>query len=307
MLVNLNKLLSRARKGHYAVGAFNINNLEMLQGVVAAACALRTSVILQTSEGALEYAGLEYLAALAHTAAKKMRVPMVFHLDHGRDVALIKRVIRSGLYTSVMFDGSRLPFKENMRHARELARLAHARDMTLEAELGVIKGTEDIVSADADFFTEPRQAAEFVAETQCDALAVSIGTSHGAYKFSGTPRLDIERLKAIARVVRVPLVLHGASGIDAHVVDALHEQCALLGDCERLSGARGVPDSQIREAIKFGIAKINIDSDLRLNFTAAVRGTFLQDTKMFDPRVYLGAGKAAVTEAVKKKIKLFKG
>lgn len=307
MLVNLNKLLPRARKGHYAIGAFNINNLEMLQGVVAAACALRASVILQTSEGALEYAGLEYLAALAHTTAKKTRVPMVFHLDHGRDVALIKRIIRSGLYTSVMFDGSRLPFKENMRLARELARLAHARGMTLEAELGVIKGTEDKVSADADLFTDPAQAAEFVAETQCDALAVSIGTSHGAYKFSGTPKLDIGRLREIASVVRVPLVLHGASGIDTLELEKLHQKCKDVGDCERLNGAQGIPDTQIREAIKYGVAKINIDSDLRLSFTAAVRGTFLRDTKMFDPRVYLGAGRAAVTEAVKKKIKLFKG
>lgn len=307
MLVNLNKLLPLARKKHYAVGAFNINNLETLQGVVAAAETLRTPIILQTSEGALEYAGMEYLAALVHTAAKKTRVPLVFHLDHGKDVTLIKKIIRSKLYTSVMFDGSRLPFKENMRYSRELAKLAHARGMTLEAELGVIKGTEDNVSANEDFFTNPEQAAEFVAETHCDALAVSIGTSHGAFKFSGTPKLDIERLKAISHMVHVPLVLHGASGIDAHIVEELHEQCAALRDCERLSGARGVPDKEIREAIRHGIAKINIDSDLRLGFTAAVRSAFLNNEKMFDPRVYLGAGKLAVAEIVKKKIKLFKG
>lgn len=307
MLVNLNKLLPRAREKRYAVGAFNINNLETLRGVVAAAEALRAPVILQTSEGALEYAGLEYLAALAHTAAKKTRVPLVFHLDHGKDVALIKRVIRSGLYTSVMFDGSRLALKENMRRTRELARLAHARGMTLEAELGVIKGVEDKVSANKDLFTDPAQAAGFVAETRCDALAVSIGTSHGAYKFFGTPKLEIARLKAIARTVRVPLVLHGASGVDAHALDALHEKCEVWGDCERLSGARGVPDSQIREAITYGVAKINIDSDLRLSFTAAVRSAFLNDKKMFDPRMYLGAGRSAVEEVVKNKIKLFKG
>ena len=307
MLVNLNKLLPLARKGHYAVGAFNINNLETLQGVVEAVEKSRTPVILQTSEGALEYAGLEYLGALVRTAAKKMRVPMVFHLDHGKDIALIKRVIRSGLYTSVMFDGSRLPFKENIRKTRELARFSHARGMTLEAELGVIKGTEDKVSADADLFTDPHQAAEFVAETGCDALAVSIGTSHGAYKFSGTPKLDIARLEEIARVVRVPLVLHGASGVDKNELKKLHEKCEVLGDCERLSGAQGVPDEQIRLAIEHGIAKINIDSDLRLCFTAAVRSALINDKKMFDPRVYLGAGRSAVTEIVKKKIKLFRG
>lgn len=307
MLVNLNKLLPRARKDHYAVGAFNINNLEMLQGVVAAAESVHAPVILQTSEGALEYAGMEYVSALVHVAAKKTRVPMAFHLDHGKDIALIKRVIRSGLYTSVMFDGSRLPFKENIRRTKELAQLAHARGMTLEAELGIIKGTEDKVRADEDLFTDPRQAAEFVAQTHCDALAVSIGTSHGAFKFSGAPELDIERLKIIARAVRVPLVLHGASGVDAHEIEKLHEKCVILGDCERLSGARGVPDSQIREAIACGIAKINIDSDLRLSFTSAVRSAFLNDEKMFDPRVYLGAGRFAVMEIAKKKIKLFRG
>lgn len=307
MLVNLNKLLLRAHKGHYAVGAFNINNLETLQGVVAAAESLCAPVILQTSEGALEYAGMEYLASLVRVAAKKTRVPLVFHLDHGKDFALIKQVIRSGFYTSVMFDGSRLLFKENMRKTRELARLAHARGMTLEAELGVIKGTEDKISANEDLFTDPQQAAEFVAETKCDALAVSIGTSHGAFKFSGTPKLDIERLKEIARLVRVPLVLHGASGVEKHELEKLHEKCEVVGDCERLSAAKGVPDSQIREAIKFGITKVNIDSDLRLSFTSAVRLAFLNDKKMFDPRIYLGLGRSAVTEIVKKKIKLFKG
>jgi len=323
MLVNLNKILPKARKNGYAVGAFNINNLEICQAIIDAAEELNSPVVLQTSEGALKYAGMDYLAAIAHVAARGASVPVVFHLDHGKDETLVKTVIKSGLYTSVMYDGSSLPFKENLKRTKKIVKLAHARKMSVEAELGAIAGVEDLVSVkqkDA-FFTDPKQAELFVKKTKCDALAISIGTAHGAFKktprqvhpersrrtqgLKGDIKLDIKRLEQIAERVSVPLVLHGASGVDEKWLKKLHKKCFILGDCQRLSGAKGVPLAEKKKAIKHGVAKINIDTDLRIAFTAAVRETLLNDDEIFDPRKILGPARELMTHVVKEKMRAF--
>ncbi len=309
MLVNLNSVLKKARKGGYAVGAFNINNLEIAQAIIDGAEQLNAPVILQTSEGALEYAGMDYLAAIAHVAAQGSSVPVVFHLDHGKNELLVKTAIKSGLYTSVMFDGSSHSLKENIKKTKQIVKLAHARKITVEAELGAIAGVEDLVNVkekDA-FFTDPQQAERFVKETKCDALAVSIGTAHGAFKkkAKGDIKLDLKRLEEISKRVSVPLVLHGASGIDDKWLKRLHKQCSILGDCKRLAGAKGVPMSEEKKAIKHGVAKINIDSDLRIAFTASVRETLISDKTVFDPRKILGPARDLITQVVKEKIKAF--
>ncbi len=290
MLVNLNSLLPRARKNSYAIGAFNFNDLEFLQAILEAAEEMKSPVILQTSEGAIKYMGLEYIKGLAKDLLAKIKIPVVLHLDHGRDLALIKKIIAAGFYSSIMFDGSHLPYEKNISQTKAIVKSAHAKKMTVEAELGVLKGIEDKVAAKKSCFTDPKQAADFVKKTGCDALAVAIGTSHGAYKFLGQPKLDLKRLSEIAKLVKIPLVLHGASSIAHH---------------QGLPGAKGVPDAQITKAIKLGVAKVNIDTDLRLAFTTAVRKNICADQKLIDPREYLGAGRKAVKEMVKEKIKLF--
>ena len=305
MLVNLKKVLVPARKKGYAVGAFNFNNWEFIQALLNSAESLRSPVIMQTSEGAVKYMGLEFIEAVAKEILKKTKVPVVLHLDHGKDLNLIKKIIKSGVYTSVMFDGSSLPYAENVKKTQAVVRLAHAKGMSVEAELGVLKGKEDNVSSNESHFTDPAQAADFVKRTKCDALAVAVGTSHGAYKFHGSAQLDLSRLRAIAKLVKIPLVLHGASGVMPELLDKFQFGCEKINDCGRVAGAQGVPDGQIKEAIKLGVAKINIDTDLRLAFTSAVREKFLTDMKMIDPRDYLGAGRASVEEVVKAKIKLF--
>jgi len=305
MLVNLKKVLVPARKKGYAVGAFNFNNWEFIQALLNSAESLRSPVIMQTSEGAIKYMGLEFIEAVAKEILKKTKVPVVLHLDHGKDLNLIKKIIKSGVYTSVMFDGSSLPYAENVKKTQAVVRLAHAKGMSVEAELGVLKGKEDNVSSNESHFTDPAQAADFVKRTKCDALAVAVGTSHGAYKFHGSAQLDLSRLRAIAKLVKIPLVLHGASGVMPELLDKFQFGCEKINDCGRVAGAQGVPDGQIKEAIKLGVAKINIDTDLRLAFTSAVREKFLTDMKMIDPRDYLGAGRASVEEVVKAKIKLF--
>lgn len=307
MLTTLASVLARARRGTYAVGAFNINNLETVLGVMAAAAQQRAPVILQTSEGAISYAGMEYLGALAHTAAAQTSLPVVFHLDHGKDPAVVEKAIRSGLYTSVMIDGSHLPYKENVRVTKNIVSLARKKGISVEAELGAIAGIEDFVSvAERDaHLTNPAEAARFVAETGCDALAVAIGTAHGVFKFAGEPTLDIVRLQQIRQVVPVPLVLHGASGIDAELRRELTDHCDDLRDCNRIKDARGVSDALIKRAVAAGINKINIDSDLRLAFTAAVRRSLISDTKTVDPRKIVGPAIREMQSVVERKMRLF--
>ena len=299
MLVPALDLLRDARKNKYAVPAFNVNNLEILKAVMKAAQDLKSPVIIQTSEGAISYAGMDYLIALARVAAQA-DLPVVLHLDHGKDLNLIKQAIDSG-YTSVMFDGSALPYKQNVESTKTVVKWAHAKGISVEAELGRIVGKEDFVDV-KDWeaaLTVPEEAAAFVKATGCDTFAVAIGTAHGAYKFKGDMHLDIERLKEIAKVVKNPLVLHGASGVLEDVVAIAEHHGAKLGE------ARGVLDIDIKHAIKNGVAKINIDTDLRLAFTAGIREAVADLPKVIDPREILKPAMLLMTEVAKRKIKIF--
>lgn len=305
MLTTLKEVLGAADQGGYAVGAFNVNNLEILRAVIDTAVEKKSPVIIQTSEGAIEYAGMEYLVALVKVAAQAP-VPVVFHVDHGKNLDLIHQAIDSG-YSSVMFDGSILPHDENVAKTKQVVEWARAKGVSVEAEIGAIKGVEDLVSVSEKeaFFTNPEEAVKFAEETGCDALAISIGTAHGAFKSKMAPELDIERLAKIDELVKVPLVLHGASGIIPDVVELTKYKCETLGDCDRLSGAVGIPDDQITAAIKHGIRKINIDSDLRLAFTAGLRQTVLDDHKNIDPRKWLAPSIKLMSQVVSRKMDLF--
>lgn len=298
MLVSAKPMLQRARRRGYAVGAFNFSNLEQLQAIVAAASAERSPVLVCTSEGAIRYASMPQLVGMATAAARAVKVPVVLHLDHGKDSAVVKQAIRSG-YTSVMFDGSALPYAENVRLTRALAKLAHARGIPLEAELGILAGIEDTVSAKQTYLTDPQQAKRFVELTGCDSIAVSIGTSHGVHKFHGPAHLDFDRLAQIAELVKLPVVLHGASGVLPQLVAKAERYGAKLGD------AHGVDDASILRAIKLGVAKVNIDYDLRLAFTASVREMYADHPEVFDPRDVLGAARQAMAEVVAQKVRLF--
>jgi fructose-bisphosphate aldolase class II len=298
MLTTLKDVLTKARKEKYAVGAFNINNLEIMQAIMRAAAKLKSPVIIQTTEGAITYAGMQYLRCMAMQAAKETDVPIVFHLDHGRDLGMIRQAIRSS-YTSVMIDGSHLPFEENVALTKKVVGWAHEKKVSVEGELGTIGGVEEAVAARKIILTDPAKSQEFVERTGVDALAVAIGTSHGAYKFAGEARLDITRLQAISKRVRIPLVLHGASGVPEWLVRTAEQYGARLGKPE------GVPDDHIKQAIKNGIAKINTDTDLRLAFDAGVREFLTTAPQDFDPRHILGRARDLIQEVVEQRITLF--
>lgn len=299
MLVPSAPLLKRARKQGFAIPAFNINDLEMLKAVLKAAVELKSPIIVATSEGAIEYAGMDYLISMVRVAAQE-KIPIVLHVDHGKDLKIIKQAMDSG-YTSVMTDASRLPFKENIAATKKVVAWAHAKKVSVEAEIGAIRGVEDHVSVAAAeaFLTNPTEAAEFAKETGCDSLAISIGTAHGAYKFEGLPRLDLARLELIAKKVKLPLVLHGASGVREDLIDLAEHHGAKLGE------ARGVLDKDIKQAIKLGISKVNIDTDLRLAFTAGIREAIDELPKVIDPRKFLTPASLLMTEVARQKIKLF--
>ena len=300
MLVTAKQLLVPARRKRYAVPAFNVNDLEFLRAVMDAAVAQKSPVIIQTSEGAVAYAGMDYLVAMARVAAQAP-VPVALHLDHGKDLRVIRQAVQSG-YTSVMFDGSSLPYAKNVAQTKKVVALAHAKRVSVEAELGAIAGIEDFVTvAERDaHLTDPNQAAAFVRSTRCDALAVAIGTRHGAFKFTGKTHLDIARLQAIAKRVSVPLVLHGASGIREDLKELAQTHGAKLGK------ARGVLDGDIKKAIQQGVAKVNIDTDLRLAFTAGVREAVDDLPTVIDPRKLLSPASALMREVAIQKMKLFK-
>jgi fructose-bisphosphate aldolase class II len=301
MLVPLTKVLKKANKQGYAVGAFNINNLEIIQAVMNAAEAEQSPAILSTSEGAIAYAGMEELGALVHLAAKKTKLPVVFHLDHGKNYDLVKKAIQSGLYTSVMFDGSSLPYKENVKRTKQLVQMAHKRGISVEAELGAIAGIEDFVSVEQKdaHLTDPEQAVDFVKRTGCDALAVAVGTSHGAYKYKGQSTLDFKRLKEIKERVGIPLVLHGASGIPS----SIKQQCIKYG-C-KIEKAKGVSDANIKKAVSLGVNKVNIDSDLRIAFDAGIRKFLAEEPEIFDPRKILAPARDLMTKVVRQKMRMF--
>ncbi len=299
-LVPLNEVYAKANEGRYAIGAFNISNLEFCQAVVESCDELQSPAIIAASSSAIKYAGVDNLVALVRTGAEKTKAPIALHLDHGASFEQAKMCIEAG-FTSVMIDGSHEEFEENIRVTREVADYAHKHNVTVEAELGRLGGIEDEVNVDERdaFLTDPDQAVEFVAKSGCDALAVAVGTSHGAYKFKTEAKLDIDRIKVIKDKVGITLVLHGASGVPASLVDKINKYGGQMKD------AKGVPDAAYAAAIANGINKVNIDTDLRLAFTGALRELFAEEPKVFDPRKIIGAGRAAVKAVVQEKMKLF--
>ena len=300
VLVTNKELLRAARQGKYAVGAFNINNMEFLQAITGAAEELGSPAIIALSEGAIKYAGFRNIVEMVTLAAKERTVPISLHLDHGKDMELIVRCIEGG-FTSVMIDGSALPFEENIAVTRAVVEKARPKGVSVEGELWKLAGIEDNVSvAERDaMLTDPAQAAEFVKRTGVDALAIAVGTSHGAYKFKGDARLALDRISDIASRVPTLLVLHGASGVKQENVDIANRYGAAI------KGAKGVPDDAIVEAIRRGISKVNIDTDMRIAFTAYVRKALAEKPEEIDPRKVLGPGRDAIAAVVREKMKLF--
>ena len=298
-LITSEEMFRKALKSDYAIGAFNVNNMEIIQGIVEAAGEENAPLILQVSAGARKYAKAPYLRHLVEAAIEDTGVDVCLHLDHGEDFEICKQCVDDG-FTSVMIDGSKHPFEENIALTKQVVEYAHAHGVVVEAELGKLAGIEDNINVDARSatFTDPDEAAEFVERAGVDSLAIAIGTSHGAYKFKGDPYLDFERLKAIHKLIPdTPLVLHGASTVLKEFVD----RCNEFGG--KIPGAQGVPEEMIREAVKHGVCKVNIDTDLRLAMTAEIRRVFIEQPDVFDPRKYLGPGREAIKRMVQHKIR----
>ena len=299
-LVTTKEMFEKSMKENFAIGAFNINNMEMIQGIVDAAAEENAPVILQVSSSAIKYARINYLMKMVQAAVEEHpNIPISIHLDHGPDFETAKMCIDNG-FTSVMIDGSKYDFEDNVALTKKVVDYAHEHGVTVEAELGKLAGIEDDVNVSADdaMYTDPDQAKEFVERTGCDSLAIAIGTSHGAYKFKGEAKLRFDILKEIKeKIPNTPIVLHGAST----VIPELLEMCNKYGG--DIPGAKGVPDEILHEASISGVSKINVDTDLRLAMTGAIRKVFVEEPNAFDPRKYLGAGREEVKKAVKHKIR----
>lgn len=306
MLVSLKKVLRNARRMQYAVGAFNVDNLEGVLSVLEAADMVRAPVILATSESSIRYAGFAFLQNIIRTASEEYpHIPIVLHLDHGKDMSLIRSCIEHG-WTSVMFDGSDLSYEENIKRTKQVVELASTHSVSVEAELGALGSMEDANNLEGkSTLTDPDEAADFVRKTRIDALAVSIGTAHGPHKFEGAARLDFKRLIHIAERVSLPLVLHGASGVPKKIISLAHKGCEKMEDCTRLAQAQGIPDRMIKLAISLGIAKINIGTDMRLAFTAGMRAALLSHPSEYDERQLLKEARTLMREVVTQKLKLF--
>ena len=297
--VTTKEMFAKALKSDYAVGAFNVNNMEIIQGIVEAAKLEQSPFILQVSAGARKYAKPIYLVKLVEAAMEDTGLDIVLHLDHGDDFEICKKCVDDG-FTSVMIDGSKHPFEENIALTKQVVEYAHSKGVVVEAELGKLAGIEDAVNVEARdaTFTHPDEAAEFVRRTGVDSLAISIGTSHGAYKFKGEPWLDFERLKEISALLpNTPLVLHGASTVLPEFV----ERCNKYGG--DIPGSKGVPEDMMRTAAKFGVCKVNIDTDLRLAMTAEIRRILMENPSEFDPRKYLGPARDEIQKMVQHKIR----
>ncbi|MCD5402086.1 ketose-bisphosphate aldolase [candidate division NPL-UPA2 bacterium] len=303
-LVPMRQVLEEAEKGKYGVGAYNVNNMEQLQGIIWAAEETKSPVILQVSKTALKYTDKELLVAMVRVMADKYRdIPIALHLDHGANLEIVKEVIDLG-FTSVMIDGSleedgKTPrsFEDNVRVTKEVVDYAHPFGVTVEGELGTLGGIEDGIAASRVILTDPDEAKRFVEETGVDALAVAIGTSHGAYKFKATPKLALDIADKIHQdLPHIFLVLHGSSSVPQDLVEEIN---AYGG---RVAKAMGVPIEMIQEAIGLGVRKINIDTDGRLAFTGAIRKYFHEHPEAFDQRKYLGEGREAIRKWVKSKM-----
>ncbi|MBQ4257807.1 MAG: class II fructose-1,6-bisphosphate aldolase [Clostridia bacterium] len=300
-LVTTTEMFKKAYEGGYAIGAFNVNNMEIVQGITEACQETRSPVILQVSKGARAYANHTYLIKLVEAAViENPEIPIALHLDHGPDFETCKSCIDGG-FTSVMIDGSSLPFEENIALAKKVVDYAHDRGVVVEAELGTLAGIEDEVKVEAGeaSYTKPEEVEEFVSRTGCDSLAIAIGTSHGAYKFKpGTkPQLRFDVLEEVQkRLPGFPIVLHGSSSVPQEFVDMINKYGGAM------PGAIGIPEEQLRKAASMAVCKINIDSDIRLAITATIRQHFAEHPDHFDPREYLKPARAAVKAMVKHKI-----
>ena len=298
-LVSTKEMFEKAYAGGYAIGAFNVNDMEIIQGIVDAAKVEQSPLILQVSAGARKYAKPVYLTKLVEAALLDTDLPIVLHLDHGDDFEICKDCIDSG-FTSVMIDGSKHPFEKNVELTARVVEYAHKHGVVVEGELGRLAGVEDDVNVSEKdaLFTDPEEAAEFVRLTGVDSLAIAIGTSHGAYKFKGTPYLDFDRLQRVGELLpNFPIVLHGASSVP----QAFVEKCNSFGGA--IPGAQGVPEDMLRKAATMAVCKINIDTDLRLAMTASIREVLTNNPAEFDPRKYLGPAREAIQAMVQHKIK----
>ena len=300
MLVTTKEMFEKSMKEGFAIGAFNVNNMEIIQAIMDAAAEEKAPVIMQASSSAIKYARINYLMKMVKAAEEEYpEVPFAIHLDHGPDFETCKMCIDNG-FTSVMFDGSKYDFEENIRLTKEVVDYAHSKGVVVEAELGKLAGIEDDVNVSADdaMYTDPDQAEEFVRRTGCDSLAIAIGTSHGAYKFKGEAKLRFDILQKIKeKIPNTPIVLHGAST----VIPELVEECNKYG--ANIPGAKGVPDEMLHTASISGVSKINVDTDLRLAMTAAIRKEFSEEPGVFDPRKYLGPSRDLIKEIVQHKIR----
>ncbi|BDF67664.1 fructose-1,6-bisphosphate aldolase, class II [Oscillospiraceae bacterium] len=299
-LVTSAEMFKKAYEGGYAIGAFNVNNMEIVQGITEAAAEVRAPIILQASAGARKYAKAVYLRKLVEAAVEDTGLPIVLHLDHGANFEVCKDCIDGG-FTSVMIDASSKPFTENIALTKKVVEYAHDHGVVVEAELGALAGVEDDVqvSAEDSHYTRPEEVEEFVSKSGCDSLAIAIGTSHGAYKFKpGTkPQLRFDILEEVSkRLPGFPIVLHGASSVPQNFVKIINDHGG------KMPGAIGVPEEQLRQAARMAVCKINIDSDLRLAMTAGIREHFDAHPDHFDPRQYMGDGRNYIKELVKDKI-----
>ena len=298
-LVTTKEMFKKSMEEGFAIGAFNVNNMEIIQAIIDAAEAQKSPVILQASSSAIKYARMNYLMKMVEAATQNSEIPVAMHLDHGPDFETCKMCVEAG-FTSVMFDGSKYDFEENIRLTKEVVDYAHAHGVVVEAELGKLAGIEDDVNVFADdaMYTDPEQAKEFVERTGCDSLAIAIGTSHGAYKFKGEAKLRFDILAKIKeKIPNTPIVLHGAST----VIPELVETCNKYGG--NIPGAKGVPNEILNEASRLGVSKINVDTDLRLAMTASIRKVFAENPEAFDPRKYLLPAREKIQEVVEFKMK----
>ena len=298
-LVTTKEMFKKSMEEHFAIGAFNVNSMEIIQGIVDAAAEENSPVILQASSSAIKYARIGYLKKMVEAALEEHDIPVVLHLDHGPDFETCKMCVDNG-FTSVMIDGSKYDFEENVRLTKQVVDYAHAHGVVVEAELGKLAGIEDDVNVAANdaMYTDPMQAKEFVERTGCDSLAIAIGTSHGAYKFKGEAKLRFDILAKVKELIpNTPIVLHGASTVIPELVD----MCNKYGG--NIPGAKGVPDEILHEASLSGVSKINVDTDLRLAMTAQIRKVFIENPEVFDPRKYLAPAREQIKQTVQHKIR----
>ncbi len=300
MLVTTKEMFKKAMEGKYAIGAFNFNNMEIIQGIIDAAKEENSPVILQASSGAIKYARINYLMKMVEAACQEApHIPIALHLDHGPDFETCKMCIDAG-FTSVMIDGSKYDFEENIALTKKVVDYAHEHGVVVEAELGKLAGIEDDVNVAVEdaMYTDPVQAKEFVERTGCDSLAIAIGTSHGAYKFKGDAKLRFDILEKVKELIpNTPIVLHGASTVIPELVDMCNKYGA------DIPGAKGVPDEMLHAAGKNGVSKINVDTDLRLAMTSQIRKVFAEEPSAFDPRKYLTPAREEIKNTVQHKIK----